>query len=87
VIFWNWQFPRQYNIYCTKFGWFWHEFRGPYNKKGTKFEELTCAHVQEILGMNFEEFGSDFEVETWHGFRDKSVFNFEINDCCKRHFL
>jgi hypothetical protein len=27
-------------------------------------------------GTNFEEFGSDFEVETWHDFRDKSVFNF-----------
>jgi hypothetical protein len=27
-------------------------------------------------GMNFEEFGSYFEVETWHGFRDKSAFNF-----------
>jgi hypothetical protein len=24
-------------------------------------------------GINFEEFGSDFEVETWHSFRDKSI--------------
>jgi hypothetical protein len=26
--------------------------------------------------MNFEEFGSDFEEEAWHDFRDKSVLNF-----------
>jgi hypothetical protein len=65
-------------IYCTEF--VLHLLaqisRYPYNKKGHKNRGADLCTCTRNSSTNFEEFGSDFEVETWHSFRDKYVFNF-----------
>jgi hypothetical protein len=66
---------------------FWHAFPDKHTATGTKIKELDCTNRTGNSGINFEEFGIDFEEIAWLVFRDKFVFFIAEDDCCKRNSL
>jgi hypothetical protein len=71
-------FPKaSYSIYCPNLCCsIWHRFRGNRTTKEAQNRGADLYICAGNSGTNFEEFGSDFDVKAWHGFRDKFVIKF-----------
>jgi hypothetical protein len=68
--------PYSHLLHRIRAAGFGTNFRVSIQQEGHKNRGADLCTCTGNSGTNFEEFGSDFEVETWHSFRDKSVFNF-----------